>query len=333
VLTPARFAGLFQPHPAVDTVLVIPPRAALPRVVALLRAGRFDVGLVLPNSHRAALELWLARVPRRVGLSRPWRDWLLTAAVAPHAGAAPMIKPSPASVRRLVGARPPRAAPRPAPQAHHIHQYLHLAAALGAVPTPLAPRLEVSADERDAVRARFGLGASGPPWLAVNAGAEYGPAKRWPADRFIATAIAVQRRRPCRWLVLGGPADAALAAAVCAGIAAGVPAAAAPTNLAGATTLRELLAVLAICRAVLTNDTGPMHVAAAVGTPVVVPFGSTSPELTGPGLPGEGRHRLLRSEVPCAPCFLRTCPIDHRCMTGLGVDAAARAVEDLLGCA
>ena len=84
---------------------------------------------------------------------------------------------------------------------------------------------------------------------------------------------------------------------------------------------------LKLCRVVLTNDSGPMHVAAAVGTPVVVPFGSTSPELTEPGLPGDVRHQLLRADAPCSPCFRRECPIDFRCLTGIGV---ARVVEAVL---
>ena len=95
--------------------------------------------------------------------------------------------------------------------------------------------------------------------------------------------------------------------------------------------LRELLALLKLCRVVLTNDTGPMHAAAAVGTPVVVPFGSTAPELTGPGLPGDPSHQLLKAGVPCSPCFLRECPIDFRCMNGIAtgrvVEAVLRAVK------
>jgi heptosyltransferase-2 len=92
--------------------------------------------------------------------------------------------------------------------------------------------------------------------------------------------------------------------------------------------LRELCAALKACDVVLTNDTGPMHVAAAVGTPVVVPFGSTSPELTGPGLPGQmpAPHTLLTARVPCAPCYRRQCPIDFRCMTGIGVEEVVHAV-------
>jgi heptosyltransferase-2 len=86
------------------------------------------------------------------------------------------------------------------------------------------------------------------------------------------------------------------------------------------------MALLKLCRLLLTNDTGPMHVAAALGTPVVVLFGSTSPELTGPGLPGDPRHQLLTSATPCAPCFRRTCPIDFRCMTAIRPDRVVKAV-------
>ena len=97
-------------------------------------------------------------------------------------------------------------------------------------------------------------------------------------------------------------------------------------NLAGRTSLRELMALLKLCRVVLTNDSGPMHVAAALGTPVVVPFGSTSPAFTGPGLPGEARHRLLQADAACSPCFRRNCPIDFRCMTGISVESVIAAV-------
>ena len=100
-------------------------------------------------------------------------------------------------------------------------------------------------------------------------------------------------------------------------------------DLAGKTGLRELMALLKLCRVLLTNDTGPMHVAAALGTPVVVPFGSTSPELTGPGLPNDPRHRLLTAGAPCSPCFRRTCPIDFRCLTGLSVERVVEAVLEV----
>jgi len=86
------------------------------------------------------------------------------------------------------------------------------------------------------------------------------------------------------------------------------------------------MALLKLCRVVLTNDTGPMHLAAALGTPVVVPFGSTSPTLTGPGWPGDPRHQLLLTDAPCAPCFRRECPVDFRCLNGLAVERVVTAV-------
>src|SRR5471030_1216805 len=97
-------------------------------------------------------------------------------------------------------------------------------------------------------------------------------------------------------------------------------------SLAGRTSLAELCAALKLCRVLLTNDSGPMHIAAALGTPVVVPFGSTSPELTRPGLPGDSRHACLWADAPCSPCFLRECPIDFRCMTGITVERVVNAV-------
>jgi heptosyltransferase-2 len=101
-------------------------------------------------------------------------------------------------------------------------------------------------------------------------------------------------------------------------------------NLAGKTGLRELMSLLKHCRVLLTNDTGPMHVAAALGTPVVVTFGSTSPALTGPGLPGDSRNQFLSAKAPCSPCFLRECPIDFRCMNDLRVESVVEAVLKVL---
>jgi heptosyltransferase-2 len=198
---------------------------------------------------------------------------------------------------------------------HQLHHYLHLATVLGASPDPVAPLVHVAASEVEAVRQRFQL-APNRRWLGLNAGAEYGPAKRWPIERFIAVA-----REAAAWpgwgvVLLGGQGDQPIAQAIEAALPPALPAL---RNLAGQTSLRELGAALRCCEVLLTNDTGPMHLAAAVGTPVVALFGSTSPELTGPGLPGDPRHHVLDARVACAPCFRRECPIDFRCMNALPV--------------
>jgi heptosyltransferase-2 len=161
------------------------------------------------------------------------------------------------------------------------------------------------------------------PIFGLNPGAEYGPAKRWPIEKFTAAAKEIQQRTSCAWILFGGKNDAPIANQTDSALR--TPHSAL-RNLCGQTSLRELMALLKLCRVLLTNDTGPMHVAAALGTPVVVPFGSTSPELTGPGLPGDPRHRLLKSDAPCSPCFLRECPIDFRCMNGISVESVVEAV-------
>jgi heptosyltransferase-2 len=298
-----------------------------------LRAGGFDAALVLPNSPRSALEAWLARIPGRLGYARPWRNWLLTRAVPERPGRVAMRKRTPEEIRRLV-AGPPTLPGRPAAAAHQTHEYLHLAAdAFGADPAPLAPVLCVSDAEVAAAGQKFSV-TPGRLWLGLNPNAEYGPAKRWPLEHFAATVKAVQRRAPCHWLILGGSRDLALAGELEAGLRRPTSDLRLPPggliNVAGQTSLRELMALLKLCRVVLTNDTGPMHLAAALGTPVVVPFGSTSPELTGPGLPGDPRHHLLRSHASCAPCFLRECPIDFRCLRDVSPAQAAAAVLSCL---
>jgi heptosyltransferase-2 len=256
---------------------------------------------------------------------------MLTAAVSPLPAFVPMRKRSVAEVKQLIHATGPAGViPTAIPAgAHHIHHYLHLAAALGADPRPRPTCVVVGADEVTAARHRFALNA-GVIWVGVNAGAEYGLAKRWPAERFAAVARSVIQSSSRGVVLTGGAADLDLATSIRAEL---LQAGASPERvvlLAGKTSLRELAAVLAACAGVVTNDTGPMHLAAAVGTPVVAIFGSTEPALTAPGLPGDSRHRLLRSPVSCAPCFLRVCPVDFRCMRGVTTERVVSAVDDLL---
>jgi heptosyltransferase-2 len=328
LLTRAKLTDLWRGHPAVNEVIPIPPGESVWSVGGRLRAGGFDTVLVLPNSPRSAIEVWLARIPRRIGYARPWRNGFLTEAIPTRPGHVKMHKRSVAEVKRLVkgAASSGWPAPRFPMEAHQTQDYLHLATALGASPKPIAPVLAMDRSEVEAAGAKFDLPA-GRAWLGLNAGAEYGPAKRWPKDRFVAAVKAIHHQTGCGCLVFGGPGDAAVADEIAVQLRAP---AVTLRNLAGRTSLRELMALLTHCRVLLTNDTGPMHVAAALGVPVVVPFGSTSPELTGPGLAGDPRHRWLRSGVACAPCFRRACPIDFRCMGEITVGSAVDAVTGIL---
>jgi heptosyltransferase-2 len=242
-----------------------------------------------------------------------------------------MRKRSEAEIRRVI--RHPESAPGLpglGPGAHHIHDYLDLVQALGAQPELCAPHIPIQPGESEAFATKFGLDQIRRlqvPVFGMNPGAEYGPAKRWPLEHFIEVGSQAQRITGCCWLIFGGAQDERLASAVTGGIVAGQAGREAPVvNLAGKTTLRELCVGLSLCSVVLTNDTGPMHVAAAVGARVVAAFGSTSPELTGPGMPGESRHIILQGRVPCAPCFRRSCPIDLRCLRQIGVQQMLEAV-------
>ena len=337
LLTPAKLDGLWERHSAIDTFLTFEPGEGAWSVARRLRLEMFDLAVVLPNSFRAALEVWLAGIPDRVGYRGQLRGKLLTRPIADQGEVGRMRKRSPDQIRRLIQPGVTTREARYPDSAHHIHHYLRLVASLGARPEPVAPTVVVADTEVQAFLERWGIDPSdSAPVFGLNPGAEYGPAKRWPAERFAAAAVEIRKRMKCRWLIFGGPGDQELAAGITAelnrtGLGDSnanpfpIPGTAA-LDLSGRTTLRELAAGLKACRVLLTNDTGPMHLAAAVGTPVVALFGSTSPVLTGPGLPGSARHTLLQTRVPCAPCFLRECPIDLRCMTRIHVDAVVEAV-------
>jgi len=325
LLCPEKIRDLWLNHPAVDETISFAPGEGVFAIGKKLRTGKFDLALVLPNSPRSALEVFLAGIPQRIGYARPWRNFFLTQTAAQRADAVKMRKRSVAEIKNLIFHLPISSNQLPN-SAHQIHEYLHLAAALGTNAEPLPPQLFVAPEEIEAAKKKFDLEKNDRPIIGLNPGAEYGPAKRWPVEKFIAAAKEIQQRTNCTWLLFGGKSDATITNQ----IASQLPSANSQLlNLAGKTSLRELMALLKLCRVLLTNDTGPMHVAAALGTPVVVPFGSTSPELTGPGLPGDPRQRLLKSDAPCSPCFLRECPIDFRCMNSISVE---RVVEVVLEC-
>jgi len=323
LLTPEKLRELWLNHPAINEIISFAPDENIFSIAKKLRAGKFDLALVLPNSPRSAIEVFLAGIPKRIGHARPWRNFFLTQTVAPRAEVIKMRKRSFAEIQKLVAedAEFKIQNPEVSKSAHQAFEYLHLAAALGANPELLPPKLFVTPEEVGVTREKFGLDEISNPIFGLNAGAEYGPAKRWPVEKFIAAAKEIQQRTNCVWILFGGENDLEITSQIESALGGSKA-----FNLAGKTSLRELMSLLKFCRVFLTNDTGPMHVAAALGVPVVVIFGSTSPELTGPISSNEIRHQILKSNAPCSPCFLRECPIDFRCMNGIGVERVVEAV-------
>ena len=323
LLTHEKLADLWRGHPSLDATITFAAGESVFAAARRLRAEQFDAALLFPNSPRAALEVFFARIPRRIGFARNGRSLLLTDAVPPRAESVTMRKRGAAEIQRRIAAHAPRETFPSA--AHHTRDYLRLAGVLGASETPVAPLLHVSDDDAAAFRQRFGLSGDA-PLFGLNAGAEYGAAKRWPRERFIEAALRLHAETNCHWLLFGGRTDRELTDEIACALTP-VLGAGRVTNVTGETSLGELCAGLKACALVLTNDTGPMHVAAAVGTPVIVPFGSTSPELTGPACPANVPHQLLVGHAPCAPCFQRECPVDFRCMKNISVEQVVAAAR------
>ncbi len=306
VLTPEKLADLWAAVPGVAEVISIPRQASVFGVAAAIRrTGRFDAAVVLPNSVRSALEVWLAGVPRRVGYAGHRRRWLLN-----------QIVPEPPDPFKAAGIEPDTVL-RDAPvRPHQSERYAHLAREIGAVDVAAVG----DAPARDP---RTNPERGGWLRLALCPGAEYGPTKRWFPERFAEAAKMVAGQRPCEWVLFGVEKDLPLAEPILQALGERCE------NLIGKTTLAELIAALQRCHVLLTNDTGTMHLAAWLGVPTVAVFGSTDPVLTGPLAPPE-RVRILRHQVECSPCFLKECPLDLRCMKAVDAGEAAAAVLALL---
>jgi heptosyltransferase-2 len=326
ILTPEKLADLWKNHPAIDEIISFAQDENIFSVAKKIRAEKFDLALVLPNSPRTAIEVFLAGIPQRIGYARPWRNFFLTEKVLPRA-ATKMHKRSVAEIKMLVAQNSEfRIQNSEIPKsAHQIHDYLNLVAAPGANPEPLPPKLFVTPEEIETARKKFSLEQISQPVFGLNPGAEYGPAKRWPVEKFISTAKEIQQQTHCAWILFGSKNDLEITSQ----IESAIRNSQSPIfNLAGKTSLRELMALLKLCRVFLTNDTGPMHVAAALEIPVVAIFGSTSPELTGPIF--SPTSKILKHDVACSPCFRRECPIDFRCMNGIEIEKAVEAVLKII---
>ncbi len=310
LLCPGKLHDLWCHNPYINEII---PFGRQPNIAAL-RERKFDVAIIFPNSLRSAWECRRAQIPRRIGFSGHSRRLLLTDVV--HQPASERVTYKVLSVAGQEFKVKVFSALR-----HQSQHYLDIIAHLGGNPEPVPPRIFLAAEELPAL-SKF-LRDDGRPVLALNAGAEYGPAKRWPVERFTEAAVKISERTDCRWLIVGGRGDVSIAASVEEQLRIARLDQDTVINVAGKTTLLDLCGLLTFCKVLLTNDTGPMHVAAAIGTPVVSVWGSTSPELTGP----MGNDSVvIRQPVECSPCFLRKCPIDFRCMNRIEVDAVVAAV-------
>jgi len=292
ILTRSKLADFWKMVPEVDAVISCGQNESVFSVAKKIRDG-FDMAVVLPNSIRSALEVYLAKIPRRAGAHGKYRRWLLTSIF---------------SSRMKQG--PPR---------HQMHHYLDLAEFAGA---------KIDETMRRTDRALHTTPRPAPVENAVPKvkiglcpGAEYGPAKRWLPERYAEVVNTVSKRRECEWLLFGTERDTRTGEKITSLIEGGY------SNLIGKTSLAELITALSECRLLLTNDTGTMHLAAFLGVPTVSIFGSTEPALTGPL--GSG-NRVLRHHVECSPCFLRDCPLDFRCMQAVTTDEVVEAVLRML---
>jgi heptosyltransferase-2 len=292
-------APLFRLVPDVDETIVLSKPAAVGDVLAWRSLGHeltgkgFDAALLLPNSMHAAVLVSRAGIPERWGYRAGLRGSLLT-----------------------------RAIPRPAGQ-HQVSFYQQLVSALGFPNHAVAPSIRVAQDARDlAMRLLLGDGWDGrTPLVALAPGAAYGGAKRWPPQNFgeLASALATDG---VACVMVGSAADAATASEVArafSGHRQRLRGADRPLhNLVGRTDLSTLAGILTLCRTLVTNDSGAMHLAAAAGIGVTALFGPTDDRATRP-LGDE--HSVLTHPVWCRPCMLRECPLDHQCMRGIGVAA------------
>ena len=289
-------AELLRHHPDCDRLFVYDKKGidhgigGLLRFCERIRKEEFELAILFQNAIEAAIMTTLARIPRRAGYTTDCRGFLLT--------------------HKVSGWRRAR-------RFHHTAYYLNMLAGLDIRGGKGQLRLRCTDEEMAEAREQLGDGL----WVAINPGATYGSAKRWYPERFAAVADEIARDFSARILIIGGPNEAEIGKEVVAKMR--TPS----LNLAGRTSVRQLMALLSQCRLLVTNDSGPMHVAAAFHVPIVAIFGSTDHTTTSPLWP---KCRIVRKPAACAPCLKTECPTDHRCMTAVSVTEVVDAARSLL---
>jgi heptosyltransferase-2 len=303
LLVKPAVADLFTGHPALTRVLTYDSKgchAGLFGKWALaeqLRRQSFDLALLFQNAFEAAFLTFLAGVPRRYGYATDGRSLLLSNPVA-------------VPDRRAL--------------THQVRYYWDLLKPLGLTGDPPAPELVVSPEEEQAMAERLAQGGltANDVVVGINPGSTYGGAKRWLPERYaeaterLCRTLRESRNQQVGVVIFGAKGEERLGREIAARLSS-------PSLvLSGATTIRELMAALKRCAMLLTNDTGPMHIASAFQVPLVAIFGPTDWRTTSPF---GSAHAIVRQPVDCAPCLLRECPIDHRCMTRVTVDQVYEA--------
>jgi len=255
------------------------------RIFSLLRKGAFDLGLLLTNSFSSAWWFYKANIPIRLGFKDHFRSFLLT-----H----------------------PISFPKNKETQHLVHTYKLLLQPLGVDSSDSHPELFLHESERE--HAKKLLSEHGVTCdtivVGINPGAAFGSSKCWPAERFVALTKRLEKDPQVRVCFVGDKMTKALVDSICKECSDKT------INLAAKTDLRLLIAIIAASQCFVSNDSGPMHVAAAVKASLVALFGSTNEIKTGP----YGTAEVIHKHVACSPCYLKTCPIDFRCMTSISVD-------------
>lgn len=295
-------APLFEKDPDIDEIILYSDEyrglAGKIRLARRLKEYGFDSALLFQNAFDAALITFLARIKKRIGYSRDGRGFLLTDPVAFDAGA-----------REL----------------HHIDYYLNLVKKAGFSGMTELPWLFLDIEERKG--ARRILEGLKRPLIALNPGAAYGSSKRWLPERFAEVANRVITELSGSVVLLGGPKEAGIADDILNHVDPSRVTHGSLQNLSGRTSLRELMAIIAESDVLVTNDSGPMHIGYAVGTPLVAIFGSTSPEHTGPV---SKTDMVIRKSIACSPCFERECKKNKlACMDLITTDEVYSAVKKL----
>jgi heptosyltransferase II len=296
---------IYENHPAVSRQIIYDSEgehkgaAGFWRLVQVLKKEHFDAAILLQNAFHAAWMAWCARIPVRVGYARDGRSKLLTEALE---------------------------VPSRAARGHHAYYYLQMLFRVGIIEKWDAiegVHLVLNKSEQKWAREHLqSMGLGGLRFLVgIHPGASFGPAKRWLPERFAELADRLIEALHADILIFGSEAEKLLAEEIAEQMQH------VPSIVSGSTTLRQLMALFAQCRLVVSNDSGPMHLAAGLGVPQLAVFGSTDEHATGPM---SARARVVKHEVPCSPCGLRECPIDFRCMTGLAVDEVYRAALEVV---